>query len=297
MDKQDPQKEEMRQRLKDVQSLPTLPSIATKLNRMVEDSEVTAVQLGSVIEKDQVLTSKLLKAVNSSFFGFPQRISTVSNAIVLLGFNVIKTLVVTSSIFEIMESSDVGLFEHSLGCATAAGILAKRRGIKNPEEVSTAGLIHDLGKIVIRAELPDEYSRILKMSEDLQIPMQEAETKILGVTHTEIGGWLARRWNLPICLVLPIEYHHTPEDAPEYREQAAIIHFSDILIRAVGFGSGGDPWVPPLDHKAWSRIKFGKAEGMDILKELEEKIIDLQDFTMEIHKTEEDNGSDLLGSS
>ena len=273
MDKQDLKKEEIRQRLKDVQSLPTLPSIATKLNRMVEDSEVTAVQLGSVIEKDQVLTSKLLKAVNSSFFGFPQRISTVSNAIVLLGFNVIKTLVVTSSIFEIMESSDVGLFEHSLG------------------------LIHDLGKIVIRAELPDEYSRMQKMVEDLQIPMQEAETKILGVTHTEIGGWLARRWNLPICLVLPIEYHHTPEDAPEYREQAAIIHFSDILIRAVGFGSGGDPWVPPLDHKAWDRIKFGKAEGMDILKELEEKIIDLQDFTMEIHKTEEDNGSDLLGSS
>jgi putative nucleotidyltransferase with HDIG domain len=277
-------KQAMRQRLRDIQSLPTLPPIVARLNQMVEDEDVTALQLGLVIEKDQVLTSKLLKMVNSSFFGFPQRISTVPNAIVLLGFNVIKTLIVSSSIFEVMQSSDVGLWEHSLGCATAAGILAKRLKIKNPEEVSTAGLIHDLGKIVIRSEIPEEYARIKEAVRNREIPMREAEIEFLGIGHGEIGGWLSQQWNLPARLVQAIEYHHHPEDAPEYREIAGIVHFSDTLIRAIGFGFGGDPWVPPLDRHAWNRLKFSRTETKEILRDLDQRLLDLQDFTMEIQK-------------
>jgi putative nucleotidyltransferase with HDIG domain len=277
-------KQAMRQRLRDIQSLPTLPPIVARLNQMVEDEDVTALQLGLVIEKDQVLTSKLLKMVNSSFFGFPQRISTVPNAIVLLGFNVIKTLIVSSSIFEVMQSSDVGLWEHSLGCATAAGILAKRLKIKNPEEVSTAGLIHDLGKIVIRSEIPEEYARIKEAVRNREIPMREAEIEFLGIGHGEIGGWLSQQWNLPARLVQAIEYHHHPEDAPEYREIAGIVHFSDTLIRAIGFGFGGDPWVPPLDRHAWKRLKFSRTETKEILRDLDQRLLDLQDFTMEIQK-------------
>jgi HD-like signal output (HDOD) protein len=160
---------------------------------MVEDEDITANQLGNVIERDQVLTSKLLKMVNSSFYGFPQRISTVANAIVLLGINVIKTLIVTSSIFEMMQSSDVGLWEHSLGCATIASLIAKKKGLKNPEEVSTAALLHDLGKVVVRAELPSEYDALLALVEQKGISMREAEEELLGVSHSEIGGWLVPR--------------------------------------------------------------------------------------------------------
>ncbi len=275
-------KAELKKRLNDIQSLPTLPPIVSKLNEMVADEDITAVKLGKVIEKDQVLTSKLLKMVNSSFFGFPQRISTVSNAIVLLGFNVIKTLIVTSSIFEVMQASDVGLFEHSLGCATACGIIAKMRQIKNPEEVSTAGLIHDLGKIVLRSELPDEYEAIVGEAQERGLYMRQVEKERLGVGHGEIGGMLARQWNLPERLVFPIEFHHRPELSPEFKEIAAIVHFSDILIRAVGFGYGGDPWVPGLDHAAWERIKLSKSQMREVIAELDEKLVELQDFTLEI---------------
>ncbi len=284
MEPEEARREEIRQKLKDVQSLPTLPPIVSKLNGMVEKEDVTAVQLGRIIDKDQVLTSKLLKMVNSSFFGFPQRISTVSSAIVLLGFNVIKTLIVTSSIFETMQSADIGLWEHSLGCATAAAILAKRRRVKNPEEISTAGLIHDLGKIVIRAELPEEYARIKEVVERQETSTMDAEIQVLGIAHAEIGSWLARRWNLPARLVTPIEFHHDPCRAREYRDLAAIVHFSDILVRAIGFGSGGDPWVPPLDHDAWEIIKFSRTDMREILGELEDRLVDLQDFTMEIQQ-------------
>ena len=272
-------REELLKRLDNIQSLPTLPPIVSKLNEMVSDEDVTASRLGKIIEKDQVLTTKLLKMVNSSFFGFPQRISTIPNALVLLGFNVIKTLIVTSSIFEVMQASDVGLFEHSLGCATAAGIIARRKGIKNPEEVSTAGLIHDLGKIVIRAELPDEYNRILQISEEKKLPVRDVEKDVVGMGHAEIGGVLAAQWNLPDSLVMPVKYHHNPLRSRDHQTVATIVHFSDILIRAVGFGSGGDPWVPPLDHKAWELIKFGRTEASEILEELDEKLAELINFT------------------
>lgn len=278
----DNSKEEIKARLRQVQSLPTLPAIVTKLNDMVDDEDVTAVQLGKIIERDQVLTSKLLKMVNSSFFGFPQRISTVSNAIVLLGFNVIKTLIVTSSIFETMQTEDVSLWEHSLGCAAVATVLAKHHGIKNPEEISTAGLIHDLGKIVIKAELPDEYDKIVQMVSAEEIPMREAELEVLGVGHAEIGSWLAKEWNLPDRLTLPIKYHHSPGSAKGEEKLAAIIHFSDILIRAIGFGSGGDPWVPELDHEAWNKIKMGKSEMKNVLDEVEDKLAGLANFTDEL---------------
>ena len=275
-------REEIRKRLKDVESLPTLPPIVTKLNEMVADEDTTATKLGKIIEKDQVLTSKLLRMVNSSFFGFPQRISTVSNAIVLLGFNVIKTLIVTSSIFEVMQASDVGLFEHSLGVATAAGIIAKRLQIKNPEEVSTTGLIHDLGKIVLRSEFPEEYEEIKRITDENGLYIREVEHQRLGIGHGAIGGMLARQWNLPDRLVIPIEYHHKPGKSPDFKDITAIIHFSDILIRALGFGNSGDPWVPSLEHSAWELIRFKRSDVKEIISELHEKLVELQDFTLEI---------------
>jgi len=281
-DDKETKRQEIRRRLREIQSLPTLPPIAAKLNKMVEDEDITANQLGNVIERDQVLTSKLLKMVNSSFYGFPQRISTVANAIVLLGINVIKTLIVTSSIFEMMQSSDVGLWEHSLGCATIASLIAKKKGLKNPEEVSTAALLHDLGKVVVRAELPSEYDALLALVEQKGISMREAEEELLGVSHSEIGGWLVHQWNLPDRLVLPITWHHRPEEAPDYRDVTAILHFSDILVRAVGFGFGGDMWVPPLNQDAWKRIKLSKSEMKELLVELDEKLIELQDFSAEM---------------
>ncbi len=275
-------RDEIKRILKGLKSLPTLPPIVSKLNEMVEDEDATAISVGKVIERDQVLTSKLLRMVNSSFFGFPQRISTVSNAIVLLGFNVIKTLVVSSSIFDVMQSSDIGLWEHSLGCAACATILATCRGIKNPEEVSTAALIHDIGKVVIRAEMPEEYQKIQDLVLTKDISMREAEEQVLGVQHSIIGGLLAKEWNLPDRLSIPIEFHHNPEEAPGFKDITAIIHVSDIIIRGWGFGFGGDKWVPPLDHGAWQRIKFGKSEGKEILEALDEKLASLQNFTMDL---------------
>ncbi len=272
----------IKKRLKSLQSLPTLPPVVTKLTHLLADEKTTAVQLAEVIEKDQVLTSKVLKMVNSAFYGFPRRISTVSTAIVLLGFNVIRTLIITASIFEMMQSEDLSLWEHSLGVAAASGLLAQKLELQNPEEVTTAGLLHDLGKVVIRSEFPETYQEILARVKEKGLSFREAEKEILGLDHSEIGEFLTNHWNLPERLVEPIAFHHQIEKARKYKKETAVVHLGDIIIRALGYGSGGDPWVPSLDDKAWSLLRLAREDFEELLPVLDDRLLELRFFTMEM---------------
>lgn len=278
----DARREKVRKALREVKNLPTLPGIVNKLTRMAEDPDTTTEQMGKVIGKDHILAAKLLKLVNSAFYGFPQRVGSINSAIILLGFNVIKSLIISASIFELMEDQDVELWEHSLGCAVVCSVLAKRLGVADPEEVSTAGLIHDLGKVAIKMELPQEYEEISALVTGRGLSRREAEQEVLGLDHAEVGGWLAKSWNLPAKLVEPISYHHQPGQAGDQRLSAAIIHFADIVIRGLGYGHGPDIWVPALRPEVWELLKL-KPEDIDaLLVEVEEKLWDVKGFSLEI---------------
>ncbi|HNU75506.1 MAG TPA: HDOD domain-containing protein, partial [Deltaproteobacteria bacterium] len=146
---------------KRIQSLPTLPPVVKKLTTMVESPDVTAKDVGKLISSDQVLSAKVLKLVNSPFYGFPGRISSISHAIILLGFDVIKGVVLSASVFDVMEKSMEGLWEHSLGSAIISGTISRALGLKEPEEVSTAALLHDIGKVLVRVSLSEDYDQIV----------------------------------------------------------------------------------------------------------------------------------------
>lgn len=279
---QQKKRDAIRKALREVKNLPTLPGIVSKLTRMADDPDTTTDQMGKLISKDHILAAKLLKLVNSAFYGFPQRISSLSSAIVLLGFNVIKSLIISSSIFELMEDQDMELWEHSLGCAVVCSVLAKRLGVNDPEEVSTAGLIHDLGKVAIKMELPRESEELAAMVKDRKITRLAAERELLGLDHAEVGGWLAKSWNLPSKLVEPIAFHHDPGNAKEEPLVSAIVHFSDILIRGLGYGHGPDIWVPALNPRAWELLQLKAADIDEILVDVEEKLWDVKGFSLEI---------------
>ena len=280
-------KAEFRKALREVKNLPTLPGIVAKLSRMAEDPDTTTEQMGKLISKDHILSAKLLKLVNSAFYGFPQKISSLSSAIILLGFNVIKSLIISASIFELMERSDLELWEHSLGTAVIANVMAKRLGINDPEEVSTAGLIHDIGKVAIKMELPDEYEKICNVVEMKQVSFRQAELAVLGIDHAEVGGWLAKSWFLPKKLVEPIAHHHAPKKATDETLACAILHFSDVVIRGLGYGHGADIWVPPLSKKAFSDLGIGADDFDEILDEIEEKLWDVKGFSIEIQQEQD----------
>jgi len=279
---EDERKSEFRAALRECKNLPTLPGIVSKLTKMADDPDTTTEQMGRVISKDHILAAKLLKLVNSAFYGFPQRISSLSSAIILLGFSVVKSLIISASIFEFMEDQDVELWEHSLGCAVVCNVLAKRLGVDDPEEVSTAGLIHDIGKVAIKMELPKEYAQINEMMVRKKVSMRVAEAEILGFDHAEAGGWLTRSWNLPKKLVEPIKSHHDPRMAKEEQLTSSIIHFSDILIRGMGYVHAADRKVPPLNKRAWDLLDLSPVDLDEIIAEVEEKLWDVKGFSLEV---------------
>ena len=279
-------RQEFRAALRQTKNLPTLPGIVAKLTKMADDPDTTTEQMGKVISQDYILAAKLLKLVNSAFYGFPQRISSISSAIILLGFNVVKSLIISASIFEVMEDQDVELWQHSLGCAVVCNVIANRIGVKDPEEVSTAGLIHDIGKVAIKMELPNEYEMINRLVRERRMTMRQAEIEVLGLDHAEAGGWLAKGWNLPKKLIEPVSCHHDPRKAPSEQLVSSIIHFSDIVIRGMGYGHAGDNKVPMLSKRAWELLNFSATDIDEILDQVEEKLWDVKGFSLEI-KAEE----------
>lgn len=276
-------KAEFRAALKNCKNLPTLPGIVEKLTKMADDPDTTTEQMGKVISKDHILAAQLLKLVNSAFYGFPQRISSLGSAIILLGFNVVKSLIISASIFEMMEDQDVELWEHSLACAVACSVIAKRVGVDEPEEVSTAGLIHDIGKVAIKMELPEEYGRVNALAAARGISTRQAEMEILGFDHAEAGGWLTKNWNLPGKLVEPISCHHEPRNAKDEQMSSSIIHFSDILIRGMGYCHAADTKVPKLSKRAWQLLNLNPVDIDEIIGEVEEKLWDVKGFSLEVN--------------
>ena len=271
-------KTQTKRQVKRIKNLPTLPGIVQKISRMVENPDTTPADVGRLISQDQVLSAKVLRMANSAFFGMPRKISSITQALIILGFDVIKGLVLSSSVFDMMKKGMEGLWEHSIGCAAASGVIAHMLNRKDAEEVLVAGLLHDLGKVVLSLQLPDDTARITAICKEQGISFYEAEKQILDFNHSDVGQWLAEHWNLPDNLSEPMRFHHHPERARMAPEQTAIVHLANIIVRARGFGFSGDVFVPPLSLHAWDMLRLKPQDFDTILDQLEPKLMTLQDL-------------------
>lgn len=268
--------------IKDTRSLPTLPGIITKLSSLAEDGKVSVDEMARVVTSDQVLSAKVLKLVNSPFYGFSGRISTVSKALILLGVNVVKSLAISSSIFEIMEKNTVGLWEHSLGAAVAANIIARKLNLPEREEISTAALLHDIGKVIIKIKLEQDYDHLMNVIIEKELPMIDCERELFNVDHAEIGEWLVKSWLLPEKLIEPIAYHHHVEKSTNQRAKTAVVHVADVLVKASGFGFSGDEFVSRIQPEAWEKLGLNELILKDIVSELENNLVEAKNFSMDI---------------
>jgi len=256
--------------IESIDTVPTIPAVLWNLLKMFENPNTSLNEIGAFIAQDPVLTLKILKVVNSPIYGFPGRISSITQALLLLGLNVARGLLLGVSVLEIMQRSIVGLWEHSVGCAIIARIIARKKGLKDPEEVSVAGLLHDMGKVFISLKFPDLYSQVIAEANARAILVADAEKELFGVTHAEVAGWVGKKWNFPRSLVEQMTYHHSPDLSKHYRVHTAIVHFSDILIRGRGFGFGGDKLVPNVDESAWRLLDLSDGNIRETLVEMED---------------------------
>lgn len=276
-------RKEIKKKLRKLEGLPTLPPVVQKLSQMVEDERTSLNQIAELIEKDQVITTKVLRLANSAFYGFPRKVSTVQQAMMLLGMNVLKILIMTSSIFEIIHKEDVGLWEHSVGVAACCKLLAERLEIKDPQELATAGLLHDLGKVIEMVVLREEYQEIVKKVAQGEDPLK-AEKALLGLDHAEIGAFLMTQWNIPERLIEAVQAHHHLELAKKYKKEAALIHLSDFLVHARGYGETLYRQVPPLNLESLRILKLSLPEIKEVIFAMEPRLYELKFFTEELKR-------------
>ena len=222
-----------------------------------------------------MLSAKVLKLVNSGFYGFSQPISTIPHAMVLLGFEVVKTLVLSTTVLDMMSRSMAGLWQHSLACARTCGIIARHIDMDDPEETSVIGLLHDLGKVVLEEHLAEEFSEIARIIAEEETLFYEAEERVFGVTHANVGGWLLGKWQLPSNLVEPITYHHNFHPARTHAARTAVVHIADILVRAEGYGSGGDRRIPTLSPESLKTLDLTMDDVRDVMEAMQDEIRDV----------------------
>lgn len=261
-----------------IQSIPTLPDMLSKINRMMLNPRTSAKEVAQLISSDPSITSKVLRVVNSSFYGFPRRITTISHAIVILGFNAIKSIVLSSTIFDVFKKDGKSGFDrmefwkHSIGCGAAARVLGQKAGSASLEEIFIAGLLHDVGRIVLDQFDAEQFAEVVKLVRARDCRMMDAEEEVFGVSHADVGAWLFEKWSLSPGLVETTRCHHNPALAHDHAKSAAIVHFADILVRAVRFGSGGDLKIPALSDAAWKLLGLDPAQFDDILRDTGQEI-------------------------
>lgn len=261
-----------------VKDLPTLPKVLEDVTKLVKDPDSSTEDIAKVIAKDQVLSAKVLKMVNSPIYGFPGRISSIQHALVLLGFNVIRGIIISTSVFDIIAEAMAGLWEHSLGCALACGTVARELDFSDPEEYSVSGLLHDLGKVVAAVQLPKLKEEIDAKVRDKDMTYLDAEREVLGFGHDRINAWLGQHWNLPINIREGMAHHHRPSGAQHYPDVAKVVHVGDFLVRLYEVGSGGDENVPYLELGVLRDLGINQQKLERILDTLGDELVEVADL-------------------
>jgi putative nucleotidyltransferase with HDIG domain len=268
--------------LSQIHSVPSMPSVVMELRKYLNDPEVSFDKLAQIIEHDPGLTANVLQLANSAYFGWTRTIKTVQQAITRLGTNRIFQMVLCMSVAPLVrkpikgyDTDREGLWQHSIATAICAEQLVEELGLKDLDEAFTAGLLHDMGKIVLGTfvEIDDEPIKELMALDGLGF--NEAEMMVLGIDHAEVAAELLRTWNLPEEVVAGARWHHQPEKADEkYRRIVDVVHVADFLCLNFGFGVGADGMQYRLNEEASARLglKIGAAEeiGSRVLAGVEE---------------------------
>jgi len=233
--------------LNNIGELPTLPSIATAIMEKTLDPNANAKQVADLVEKDQALALKVLKVANSPFYRRIKEISTIRSAVVLLGFNVLKSIVLSISVINLFNKKDKGaldfysFWQHGIACAVCAKTIASRVIPASAEDAFVAGLLHDLGKVIADQIICPEggYAEVLETMNTACRDITEVEQEIIGIDHASIGMFLLERWNLPSHLGKAVGYHHSLvdfTDEPQTKKLCSIIHVADMISNHLGLG-------------------------------------------------------------
>ncbi len=240
----------------------SLPSIFLHLNNAVNDLHSSVTDIGNIISEDQGLTARILKLANSPLYGFPSKIETISKAVLIIGTKQIRDLTLATSIIRVFEGipedfiTMESFWRHSIACGVIARIIAGYRREPNVETFFTAGILHDIGRLIMYTKMPAECRNILSQVAKQPQLLFKVERESLGFNHTDVGGLLLKEWKLPQDLSEAVANHHSPDKPLQYPVEAAAIHIADILAHAMQLGNSGEKYIPRLSEEAWAKLSF-----------------------------------------
>jgi HD-like signal output (HDOD) protein len=245
--------------------LPPLPATSIRLSELLSDPSGSVGDIAQVLQYDQGATAKLLRLCNSAYLGFPEKVTSVRDAIVRLGTSMVFQLILVSSSRPMLKRKAKGyalpagaLWRQAVGTAILAQRICRLQMRSAAGAAFTAGLLLDIGKLVLCHSVGREYEKLLEAAHEGEVGFEEAERRVLGVSHSEIGAALAEQWSLPAEIVSCIRHHHDPAAAPEeHRDPVTIVHLADAIAMLMGFGLGNDGMKHPAKVDAAERL------GMD----------------------------------
>ena len=276
--------------LAQVEDIPTLPTTVAEVLRIVNTPECSAGRLSALILADPALSARVLRLANSAYYGFPRAVSSVLQAITLLGFATLRNVALSAAVFDLFRPTSgrtldlEGLWRHSVAVAASSKLVARRIRYTPLEKAFTAGLLHDLGKLIIARYLHSSQERIMALVESESIPIGDAEQRVLSVSHPAFGAWLAARWSFPPSLVDAIAFHHHPASAEDNLSLAAIVYLGDIVTRRVGLGCGGDRVPRTLDPAILQAVGLSDADIDELCVALEARQDDVAAFAAALGK-------------
>ena len=260
--------------------LASLPNIFFQISESLKNPRSSAAYVAEVISKDVALSAKLLKMVNTPFYGFPSKIDTLSRAVTIVGTNQLTNLALGVSVITAFENVPEEFFtlkdfwHHSVTCGIVARQLANKVGLQGDEKFFVAGLLHDVGRLVMLRNHPKESTEVLRQAKVGRRPLIEVERNLWGCTHAEIGGRILKSWRLPAFLEVLVHHHHNPLDCSMPKE-AAVVHVADFITHSLAIGASGGTLVPVLDEKAWATLNLSTKDLTELTRQAERQATDV----------------------
>ena len=260
--------------------LPSLPSVFSEIQEVINNPRSSAHSIAAVIGKDTGLSARLLRLVNSPLYSFPSRIDSIQRAVTVVGTKQLSTIAMGMSIMNVFKSIPENLVDmtsfwrHSLAVAVIARVTAGLKNLPNSERLFVGGLLHDIGRMVIYNHLPGPARVVLQKAARDGDYVVEVESRVLGFTHSELGAELLQKWKLPVTLESMAQNHHNPVGAP-YPLDAAIVHFADVMSNALDVGSSGEHLAPRLDEEAWKMLELPVGAIQQILFRLDHQLMEV----------------------
>jgi len=257
--------------------LSSLPDVFAQIVEALKSPRSSAAYVAEVVSKDPSLSARLLRLVNSPFYGFPQKVETLSRAVAVIGSKQLTNLAMGISVLSLFKDipPDVvnmkAFWQHSVACGIMARLLAGQIGNQSEERFFVAGLLHDLGRLVMLKNYPDHARCAMQLAHDRGMALFRTEALCWGFDHAELTSALLTKWKFPVILEKTILYHHQPGKARAMLD-AALLHTADAAAHGLGVGASGMPFVPSLDPGAWATLGLPKNVLRSVAKQLDHQV-------------------------